>query len=743
MMISPEDLLFALDSTEDVVVMTDLTGNITYANKAFETVYGYKRHDVLGKNMCMLKSGFHPPEFYQNMWETILNGETWEGETKNKTRENRCVWEKSRISPIKRPDGQITGFISVKENITYKKELDEQLAQEQFLLSELFSNSPVGITICQPIVANDEIVDVLVLKSNPIASNILNRLGLVGLSLRKLFPSSEFDAQLFNQMTGEKLNFEAYLSDVDKHLSFRTFPLFENRFCALFIDVTNYKQTIKALVESEERYSSLVGDSPVLICRFNSKGLVIYANSWFEVTYGVHHNELIGTEFYSFFEADIRQSVQQKIESLSIQSPQTAFEQQVLILDQPRWQRWVIRALLNKQGNIFEYQAVGMDFTEIKEAERVIIESRNKLNAIFNNSIMAVNLVDIEGGLKMVNSRMCEMLGYTEDELLGISPPQLTHPDDLPLTQMMFERIFSGEVDHYSLEKRSIRKDGSVFWVNLFVSPIKDANGNIKEIVGLFADIDEKKRIELQLVENERKLKELNATKDKLFSIIAHDIKNPFHAILGLSSLLSQRIDDFSKDEIREFVDRILEAGENTYKLLEDLLTWGRSQLGKLTVSPRWVQPAKIIDEIFATYKTMATGKHITLSNQIDHTLLLWVDDEMLKFMLRNLIHNGLKFTPEGGNVTCFRQQEASNGYAVIGVRDNGIGIRPQKLAVLFDINAFLSTMGTADEKGTGLGLSLTHEMVGINRGQITVESEVGKGTVFYLTLPVSDSLPG
>lgn len=738
-MISPEDLLFALDSTEDVVMMTDLGGCITYANKAFEKMYGYNRNEVLGKNMRIFKSGYHDIDFYKNLWETVLNGETWEGETKNKTRENRLIWEKSRISPIRKgPRGQITGFIAVKEDITYKKELDEQLVQEQFLLSELFSNSPVGITICQPEIVNDVIEDVIVLKSNPIASNILNRLGLVGLSFRKLFPSFDFSALRFKQMTEEKLNFEAYLSDVDKHLSFRTFPLFNNRFCALFIDVTNYKQTIRALVESEERYSSLVGDSPVLICRFNSKGLVVYANNWFESTYELKVSELIGTDFYGFFGRDIRAFVQQEIESLSPQSPQMAFEQHVHILGQPRWQKWVVRALLNKQGNIFEYQAVGMDFTEIKEAERLIIENRNKLDAIFNNSIMAVVLFDTMGNFMMVNSRMCDMLGYTRNELLSLSPLQITFDDDKEVSQIMLDRIFKNEIDHYNIEKRYVRKDGSVFWANLFVSAVKDANGHIKEVVGLFGDIDDKKRIELQLVENERQLKELNATKDKLFSIIAHDIKNPFHAILGLSSVLSQGIDEFSKDEIRDFVDRIMEAGENTYKLLEDLLTWGRSQLGKLKASPQNVSPAKVVDEIFGTYKTMAANKRISLQNQIDTSLTLWADYEMLKFMLRNLIHNGLKFTPEGGSVTCFQQQSASKRYIDIGVRDNGIGIRPQKLDVLFDINAFLSTMGTADEKGTGLGLSLTHEMVGLNQGKISVQSEVDKGTVFVLSLPSS-----
>jgi PAS domain S-box-containing protein len=736
-MISYAELLFALDSTDNVVVMTDLQGKITYANHAFEVLYGYTRQEAIGQKPSLLKSGLHDDAFYKDMWETIQNGETWEGVFRNKTRDNRLIWEQARISPIKNDKGINTGYIAVKVNISYKKDLEAQIEQEQFLLNELFSNSPIGIIICDPIFnVDNEITDVLVLKANPVASTILNRLGIVGMTFRKLLPSAGFDKERFNQMLSEKLNLEIFLNDVDKYLSFSTFPLDNNRFCSSFVDVTSYKLTIKALIESEERYSMLVEDSPALICRFDINGSLIYQNQNFAQSFGIDAHRLKGMRFYMIFPEEIRNCIRTSVNSLTNDHSQHEFEVEVVINGRHCWQKWIIRALFDHEGNIFEYQAVGMDFSDIKEAQKALIDNRNKLDAIFNNSVIGITVVNPLGYFKMVNSRMTQMFGYSADEFCQMRTIEITHPDSVELSGSMLDKIFKEEIDQYNIVKRYIRKDGSLFWADLYVSPIRNANGDIVEVAGLIADVNQKKEIEMQLIEDERKLKESNATKDKLFSIIAHDIKNPFHAILGFATLLNERLDEFSQDEVKLFVSKILEAGENTYKLLEDLLTWGRSQLGKLRLTPQEVHPAVVVEEIFMHYLVLAQSKKITLENNIPPDTVVYADFDMVKFIFRNLIHNGIKFTGENGMINCSVKKCHQSGCTMIAVTDTGIGIHSEKIDKLFDINSFLSTDGTASEKGTGLGLSLTYEMVGLNNGTIKVESKVGEGTTFSISLP-------
>jgi len=735
-MISHADLLFALDSTDSVVVMTDLKGNITYVNHAFEVIYGYSKQEALGSRTSLLKSGYHTSEFYENLWSTIQNGETWEGIFRNKTRDNRLIWEQARISPIQNDKSEITGYIAVKENISYKKDLEAQIEQEQFLLNELFSNSPVGITICEPVFNKGEIVDILILKANPIASSILNRLGLVGITFKKLFPSLEISSERMERMIVEKLSFESHLTDIDKYLSFRTFPLGDKRFCILYIDVTSYKLTIKALVESEERYSMLVEDSPALIGRFDLHGHLLYVNQNFAKSFGINPRDINKHDFYYIFPAEIQGQIKRKVGFLSSRNPQLEFEEEVIIGGKSCWQKWIIRALLDSEGHIFEYQSVGMDFTDIKEAQKALIDNRNKLDAIFNNNIIGITVVNPQGYFKMVNSRMIELLGYSSDEFKRLRSIEITHPESTELSAIMMDKIFKNEIDQYSIEKQYVKKDGTSFWADLYVSPIRNAEGEIVEVAGLIADIDQKKHIEMKLIEDERKLKDLNATKDKLFSIIAHDIKNPFHAILGFATLLNERLDEFSQDEVKLFVSKILEASENTYKLLEDLLTWGRSQLGKLRLSPQIIYPYRIADEVLKHYHVLADSKRIELINNIPPELTLYADFDMVKFMLRNLVHNGIKFTGENGQIICFQKESPFGDKHIIAVKDTGIGIHPDKIEKLFDINSFLTTDGTADEKGTGLGLSLTLEMVALNGGMITVESEVGVGTTFNIILP-------
>ena len=738
-MISNKDLLFALDSTENVVVMTDLEGKITYTNKAFVNTYGYTVEEAIGKNPSILKSGYHDDIFYQNMWQTLNMGDTWTGVFRNKAKDGTLIWEYAKISPII-SDGVKTGYVAVKENITYKRNLEEQIQKEQFLMNELFNNAPIGITISEPIYQKDEIIDFIYIKSNPVAGSIFNRLGLVGVKYSKVYNSMLEHLSFSDKLIKDKLTFELYLPEIDKYLSFRTFPIDQVRFCSMFFDITNYKNTIRALKESEDRYSSLVEDTPALICRFNKEGLLTYVNNQFSNSFIKNGEDLTGQSFFNLFPAKFISGMWDKIEKLSTDVLMVDFENEVEIQGDNRWQKWVIRALNSEQqeNNSVEYQAVGMDFTDLKKAENALIENRNKLNAIVNNDVVGVEVVNRDGQFVYVNSRFCNMTGYTADELMKLSSLEITEHDSRDLTSIMLSKIFEGEISDYSIEKKYMRKDGSIFWASLYLSPIRDNKGRVIEASGLVADINEKKLIEIKIVENEQKLKDLNATKDKLFSIIAHDIKNPFGVILGFSNLLSERLSDLSEDEIREFINQIVEAGENTYKLLEDLLTWGRSQLGKIEIKKEKIIPKDIVEEIFTYYSHLAHNKGLSLKNGLSPQLMFLADFDIVKFVLRNLIHNAIKFTPAGGTIECYEELTFKNDYKTIIVKDTGIGISKEKIKVLFDIDEFISTTGTSDEKGTGLGLSLAKEMIIKNGGQISVESEVHKGTSFRLELPTA-----
>ncbi len=243
----------------------------------------------------------------------------------------------------------------------------------------------------------------------------------------------------------------------------------------------------------------------------------------------------------------------------------------------------------------------------------------------------------------------------------------------------------------------------------------------------------ESQAVKLQIQNN--KLQELNATKDKLFSIIAHDLRNPFSSILGFSELLVNNIDSYPKEKIQKFAQTINESSNQTYKLLENLLEWSKIQRGTLVPDIQAYHLKEIVESIFMLCNEMAKIKNIALNNTISNEILINCDIEMTKTVLRNLIINAIKFTNSGGIVSILSRENKLQ--IEIEVRDTGVGIPAEKIPRLFNIEKNISTQGTEKEMGTGLGLLLCRELVEKQNGKIWVESKEGKGASFYFTMPV------
>ena len=731
-----DELIQALDFSESIVVLTDEKGNVRYTNDSFVMKYGYTKEEVLGKNPRLFKSDYHDSLYYENLWSTIRNGETWRGVFKNRTKSGSFIWEKAVISPII-DNGHVSGYIAVKEDITRQRELEQQLDHDHQFLDELFDNSPIGIAILQP-QYNDinEITDFIVIRANASAGNVIGRLGLVGLRVTEILPQVEMDSKRIRLMTKRKASFEAHFKELGKHVRYRTFPFGKDNICLFFYDVSPYRQTIEALEASEERYFSLVEDAPALISRFDKNGLLIYANEQYCKTFEVEREELVGKCIYDWYPEEEKKRAKRTIDSLTSDNPISVVEHQLVLKNgKIKWMRWLDRALIDSAGDIFEYQSVGMDLTPLKQTELELIQHRNKLDAVVNSTVAGIGVVSPQGKFVLVNERLQKLLGFdSKEEMYAINHLQVTHPLWQHEAELYFNKLLVGEVQDYNIECQLVRKGGCTFWGDLHVSPLKGVNGQVIEIIGIVTDISSKKEIEIQLKEREKKLKELNATKDKLFSIIAHDIKNPFNSILGFASLLKNNLEFYTKDEIKSYVDQIALSSESVYKLLDDLLVWAKSQLGQMKVKPQYFKPKKLVDEAIDNYGLLAKNKHIFLENDIRHQALVYADIDMIKFVIRNLIHNGIKFTNANGEVRCSSYE--SEGFNVICVRDTGIGIRAEKLDVLFDINGYITTSGTAEEKGTGLGLHLSRDMIEKNKGRIEVESEEGKGTEFRIYLP-------
>ena len=257
------------------------------------------------------------------------------------------------------------------------------------------------------------------------------------------------------------------------------------------------------------------------------------------------------------------------------------------------------------------------------------------------------------------------------------------------------------------------------------------ANGELKYNIG------EIKMLNENLSEKNKKLDELNATKNKLFSIVAHDLRNPFNALIGFSDLLLENFNQYSDKKRIKMIKHIEITSKESYRLLENILNWARSQSGAIQFAPELFELAPLVDDIMMLQRELATKKGLTIENKIDYSINVFADIDLISTVFHNLISNALKFTKRNGSIEI--RAERKEHMVEVFIKDTGIGISGERVKNLFKIDKVSSSSGTEKEQGTGLGLILCKEFVERNNGTISVESEKEKGTTFRFTLPADE----
>jgi signal transduction histidine kinase len=237
-----------------------------------------------------------------------------------------------------------------------------------------------------------------------------------------------------------------------------------------------------------------------------------------------------------------------------------------------------------------------------------------------------------------------------------------------------------------------------------------------------------------ELDKQKKELEELNATKDKFFTIIAHDLKNPFNTVIGLSELLVERFETYDSKKIKEFVKQIHKFSNNAFNLLEDLLEWAKSQTGRMEVKLSKTDLFELAVENINLFRATAQEKGVNLLFNVDIGTYAVIDKNMISTVLRNLVSNAIKFTKEGGKINI--ETNKINNFIEVSVSDTGVGISEENRKRIFEIDNNISTLGTNDEVGTGLGLIIVREFVEKNGGTIKVESTEGVGSCFSFKIP-------
>lgn len=375
--------------------------------------------------------------------------------------------------------------------------------------------------------------------------------------------------------------------------------------------------------------------------------------------------------------------------------------------------------------------------SEISKQEELTKLAYLRLKAILNNSLVGIVVTDEKGKIIDQNNRISEILLCDKGELLGKNIMSIF------LSESNYE-ILMNEYHQLEGSKAFIRNeiplkrdDSSILWSKIYISEMlysHTESANIWVIDDISEIVENRASLENRTVE----LKESNEMKDQFFSIISHDLKGPIASVLGLLEIMTKNAEIFTDEERTTFLQDCYEATLDLNELLDNLLRWGRIQIGGISWNPINVELKTIGATVFSRLKSISRAKNITLVNNIPDGTQAYGDENMVRTVFLNLVSNAIKFTCKGGCVEI--SAEIKDNKIQILVRDNGVGINKNDIQYLFDIDKKIQKEGTNKESGTGLGLVIVKDLVEKNKGTIRVESELNSGTRVFFSLPLNTS---
>ncbi|MBD3615990.1 MAG: PAS domain S-box protein [Gracilimonas sp.] len=334
-------------------------------------------------------------------------------------------------------------------------------------------------------------------------------------------------------------------------------------------------------------------------------------------------------------------------------------------------------------------------------------------------------IIDFE--ITQINKSAEILTGASEKELVGqrITSAVADRAKEKILNQFKTVVLEGSPVE---FQYQHINEQGEVFWYHSKVVKYRDG------VVSTFMDITEQKQTENKLAEKNKELQELNRQKDKLFSVISHDLRNAVAGARGVYDMIFEDFEGLSKEEVFEYLKLVKKRTENTHELLEDLLAWSKNQFQEVTTDLENLSLSDLTDSVFNVIRSNAESKEIELENQVPDTIYVHADANMVKTILRNLIVNGIKFSQSGSKVVV--QAKKTSEEVEISVIDEGVGIEEDALKKILNKKSTYTTPGTEGEKGSGLGLDLCIDFAEMHGGTIWVNSEPDNGSVFTFTLP-------
>lgn len=503
------------------------------------------------------------------------------------------------------------------------------------------------------------------------------------------------------------------------------------RIIGVIKDITTEKQMEESLAESESRFRSILENAPDGIF-VNTNGLFSYVNpKLVELLKAKDQTSLIGTNILDKVAPEYRHKVQARIEYQKETGKNAKLmEQEYIRMDGSKIAVTTTAAPIKYQGKD-SYLVFVHDLSIRKKTEEQI----KKLSLAVEQSPVSIIISDLNGTVEYVNPKFSEVTGYSLHEIVGKNPRILksdfTSDEEY---KVLWETIISGKV--WSGVFKNVKKDGTQYWESATISPIKNGQGDITHYVAIKEDITEKRQIHADLLEAKNKAEESNQLKSHFLANMSHEIRTPLNGILGFLDLIKD--ESLTESERNDYIDIIIKSGSRLLNTINDIIEMSKLEAGYSKVDIDEINLYDMLIDLCNFFKPQTDDKGVLLKVRINDSISsvlqnFATDKNKINGILTNVIKNAIKFTAQGAIDIIVEKQESG---VLIKVKDTGIGIPEDKVEAIFDRFIQADISNTRGYEGSGLGLSISKAYIELLQGKIWAESELGKGSTFFIFLP-------
>ncbi|MBD3306174.1 PAS domain S-box protein [candidate division KSB3 bacterium] len=712
--------------------IVDKQGNLTDCNAALAAMIGYTREEVLQSSF----EDFTHPDDLPREWELI--NKIWTNRASSYQLEKRYIHKNGNsigvdvfASLVRDADDHLEFGFAFVTDISERKRVEAALRESEELYRALFEKNQAVKLIIDPATGN-------ILEANSAASRFYG------------YSQAEFQTMQImdiNQLSEAEIRQEMHLALTEQKACFyfqhklasgaiRDVEVYsgpisvgqQTLLYSIIHDITERKQMEEALRLSEACLRQVIDLVPHIIFARDRDGRFLLANKRTADLMNLSPDDVVGKTYPDFEECPAEYQQYLEDDRKVLETGQSMFIPQETYTAPDGSQRILQVAKIPYLVSGTDEQAVlgvAIDITAQKQMEAALRESEERLRVLLESTEDIILTFDTDGRIRYYNG--ATRYGIEQNDVIGKSTYEFFDEQEAnTLLQDIHDVLRSGKSQ---TTEHAVTWQGKTLWFSDHSFPIRDAAGQIVAVGKISRNITKRKQTEDALIK-------ANAAKDKLFGIIGHDLRNPIANLLGGTEMLKAHLRDH--DQVVRISHELHTDTQRLWQFVEDLLAWAQIVQGNFSSQPETLELAAQIEQASQLLDSMAAHKQIRVTTSIETGVTVYADQHMLGIIVRNLLSNALKFTPDGGTVTIVA--ESHDEMITISVHDTGVGMNAHKLRRLFLIGERkISTPGTNREKGTGLGLILCKEFVEHQGGTIWVESQKGQGSTFSFTLPRGD----